>query len=81
MERGKLFIDESLKIPQTRAKIIRHNFRRHAGPRNAALYALFFFLKINPIIPVESLVHTIKRSKIANKVNLNILLNSKKEQR
>ena len=80
MKGGILFIDESIEIPQTKAKVIRHDFCGHAGARNAALYAIFFFLRSNPIIPIESLVNTVKKSKISDKVDLVILLNSKRNQ-
>lgn len=45
-----------------------------AGARSAALYALFFYLHRNPVIPVDALVSALGRSGISGKVDLNILL-------
>lgn len=68
-ENGLLLIDESLEVPETRARVIRHPFRKEAGARAAALRALAFYnARVEQIIPMEALIHTLRNSKLAGKV-------------
>ena len=74
MKEGLLVIDESVDTPVTGAKVIKHDFRGTAGAKNAAIYALFFYLWQNPILPVDALVSVLGKSRISNKVDLDVLL-------
>jgi Pyruvate/2-oxoacid:ferredoxin oxidoreductase gamma subunit len=67
MKRGTLFIDSSLKPPETNAKIVSHNFHK-IGARNAALYSIFFFVHKSKIIPIEALIKVVKESALGDKI-------------
>ncbi len=69
MDAGMLFIDESLKAPQTNAKIIEHNFR-NVGARNAAIYAVIKFALETGIICTESVFKTIEQEGLQKKLSL-----------
>lgn len=70
MNSGIVYIDESLDEPDTRAQLIKVNFRGFAGIKTAALYSLFYILKNNPVIPVNSLKEIVSNSKISGKIDL-----------
>ncbi len=67
MKRGALLIDESIGPPKTEAKVISHNFRQ-MGPRNAAIYAVFFFTHNSGLIPIAALIKVIQDSEFAGKI-------------
>lgn len=67
MNNGLLIIDESLKPPKTEAEVIFHNFRE-MRPRNAAIYAAFFFAQYTNLIPVPALIKVIQNSRFANEI-------------
>ncbi len=69
-----LLIDESLDVPETRARVIRHPFRKETGGRTAALRALAFYnSKIERLIPDEALLEVLRKSKLAGKVKESVL--------
>ncbi|MCD4774708.1 MAG: hypothetical protein K8S15_01490 [Candidatus Aegiribacteria sp.] len=74
MRSGLLIIDENIDAPVTGVEILKHDFHGIAGARSAALYALFFYLHLNPVIHVNALVSALGRSEISSKVNLDVLL-------
>ncbi|MFH0760356.1 MAG: thiamine pyrophosphate-dependent enzyme [Bacteroidota bacterium] len=55
MQKGLVFIDESLPVPDTKATLIRQPFRETAGSRNAALFSLLYMLKETGFFPAEGL--------------------------
>jgi 2-oxoglutarate/2-oxoacid ferredoxin oxidoreductase subunit beta len=55
---GTIFLDQSLKVPETQAHIHIHDFRS-LGARNAAIYAVFYFALKTGIISIESLLKVI----------------------
>ncbi len=67
MNDGTLIIDESLKPPKTEAEVISHNFRE-MRPRNAAIYAAFFFAQYTNLISVPALIKVIQNSRFANEI-------------
>ena len=67
MDHGILFVDESLAVPETRAKVVRHPFRSKATARNAALYSLLFYLSYTGAFPVQALLDIINSSKISER--------------
>ena len=79
MKNGLLIIDENIDTPITGAEVLKHDFHGIAGARSAALYALFFYLHRNPVIPVDALVSALGKSGISDKVDLDMLLNFKIE--
>ncbi len=73
-EDGILIIDDSLDVPETRAKVIRHPFRKETGGRTAALRALAFYnSKVERLFPEEALLQTLRKSKLAGKVKESVL--------
>ena len=56
MERGTLWLDASLPVPDTRAEVRARDFRgQAAGPRGAALCAVQAFVQETGILPAEAL--------------------------
>ncbi|MFA4852502.1 MAG: hypothetical protein WC868_12005, partial [Bacteroidales bacterium] len=67
MDHGILFVDESLSVPETRVRVVRHPFRSNATVRNAALYSLLFYLNYTGAFPVQALLDIINYSKISER--------------
>ena len=67
MTDGLLIIDSSLDVPKTRAKVLSHDFRV-AGPRNAALYALLYFIGINGIVTRDAIVGALQDMGLGDKI-------------
>ncbi len=73
-EDGLLLIDDSLDVPETRAKVVRHPFRKEAGARAAALRALAFYnARIEQLFPPDALLHALRNSKLAGKVREEVI--------
>ncbi|MBE0646676.1 MAG: 2-oxoacid:acceptor oxidoreductase family protein [Bacteroidales bacterium] len=70
MTKGEILIDDSLPCPEMAVPVIPIGFRTHAGPRNAAFYALFRYLDHSRIFPAEALKKVIGESKLGEKINL-----------
>jgi 2-oxoglutarate/2-oxoacid ferredoxin oxidoreductase subunit beta len=69
MTRGTLFIDQSLEVPETGAKVIQHDFRG-IGARNASIYAMMFFALKSGLISTESIFKTIEADGLNEKLPL-----------
>ena len=69
MKTGLIILDASLPSPDTSLKILRHDFRKIAGAKNAALYSLLYFIGNEKIFPVEAMVNILKESKLAAKID------------
>lgn len=54
-EESMLIIDGTLEVPETKAKVITHNFREHFGGRNACIVGLYEYLRQTGIIPMDAL--------------------------
>ena len=67
MTDGLLIIDSSLDVPKTRAKVLSHDFRV-AGPRNAALYALLYFIGINGMVTRNAIVGALQDMGLGDKI-------------
>jgi pyruvate/2-oxoacid:ferredoxin oxidoreductase beta subunit len=59
MSGGKLIIDSSLEIPKTGAEVLQHDFRV-VGPRNAAIFSIFYFALKTGIISSEAILKVIE---------------------
>ena len=70
MKGGKLFIDSSLKAPETKAEVIPFPFRERGGAKNSSIYNIFYLLKRTEMIPMEALLHVFNENKIAKKFDL-----------
>lgn len=69
MEDGLLFIDESLPVPATGARVIRHDFRG-IGARNASVYSLFILARETGILDTEALFKAVGSGRLAEKLPL-----------
>ncbi len=73
MTGGDVWLDESLSVPETGAEVHVRDFRRVAGPRNAALCALLTFVGQTGVFPVEAMVRTVEESSIGKHVPARLL--------
>lgn len=69
-EHTLMLIDDSLELPETKAKIIQKNFREHVGGRNAMVMAMFEYLSQNSIVPFEALQKQFAMGKIGQNEKL-----------
>lgn len=79
MKGGKLFIDSSLKVPETNAEIISFPFRERGGAKNSSIYSIFYLLKETGIYPMEALLSVFNENKISKKFDLEKMLQSLSE--
>ena len=56
MDQGTLVIDDSLRSPDTAARVLSRGFRREAGGKGSALCAIAFWLREEGIIPIDALI-------------------------
>jgi 2-oxoglutarate/2-oxoacid ferredoxin oxidoreductase subunit beta len=59
MTEGYLFLDSSLEVPKTGARVFHHDFRC-IGARNASIYAVLLFALKTGVISTESIFKTIE---------------------
>jgi pyruvate/2-oxoacid:ferredoxin oxidoreductase beta subunit/Pyruvate/2-oxoacid:ferredoxin oxidoreductase gamma subunit len=70
MEKGTVLFDEevwlqaNLKLDAPDVDVVIRNFRKKAGPKNAAIYAILTFINETNILPVESLLNTVTQDSI-----------------
>ncbi len=67
MKDGLLFIDSSLEVPPTKARVISHDFRC-IGSRNASIYAVLLFAVTTKAIPAEAIFSTIEEEGLHDKL-------------
>ena len=67
MKGGKLFIDSSLKAPDTKAEVIYFPFRERGGAKNSSIFSIFYFLTKTQLFPMDSLLSVFNENKIAKK--------------
>lgn len=67
MTGGVLFLDESLPVPATGARLFRHDFRG-VGGRNAAVYSLFVLARETGILDIEALFRGLHGGRLAEKL-------------
>lgn len=70
MKGGKLFIDSSLPVPETKAEVIRFPFRERGGAKNSSLYCLFYLVQKTGMLPMDSLLSVFNENKIAQKFDV-----------
>lgn len=68
MSEGIVWLDRSLRVPETSAEVRVRDFRDRAGPRNAAVYGLLTFVDETGVFPTEAMVGTVKESSIGEYV-------------
>lgn len=69
-----IFLDASLPMPETNAKVIVADMRSKAGARNAALFSVFKLVKETEIISLNSIVTAFSRNKLSAKINVETFL-------
>lgn len=74
-ENDSIYIDESLNNPETKAKIIKHDFRNKAGSKFASIYALLYYINSSEIFPKEAFYDTFIQNMRNSKVDIKTLLN------
>ena len=74
MDSGLLIIDEELSVPETKVSVMRFPFRKNAGNKTAALFALLYYLKHTDIFPIEALFDILENSKFTSKIDLRKLI-------
>lgn len=73
MTSGVLWLDASLPVPETGAEVRMRDFRRRAGARNAALYALLTFLRETEVIAPDAFVEAVRESPVGKHIDLSSL--------
>ncbi len=76
MREGLIIADSGLTPPPTNSDLITLDFTKKAGTRNAAILSLMYYLKRNPVIPMEAFMDTLEKSRIAGKVDFRAMLSS-----
>lgn len=74
-ENSYIYIDESLDVPETKARIVKHDFRSKAGGKYASVYALLLYLNSSEIFPKEALYDIFSQTMVSSKVDISRLLN------
>ncbi len=69
MKGGTLFIDTSLEVPPTGARVVPHDFRS-IGSRNASIYSVLYFAMKSGLISTESIFRTIEEEGMNEKLPL-----------
>lgn len=69
MKKGVMLIDSSLPIPDTAIEIIRYDFRRKAGAKYAALFALMYFIRYTNAFQPDAMMNILTNSKLGKKIN------------
>ncbi|MDI3527540.1 MAG: 2-oxoglutarate/2-oxoacid ferredoxin oxidoreductase subunit beta [Tenuifilum sp.] len=74
MTSGKLYIDDSLDVPETGAQVIRVPFREKLGARTSSLYAVFYIVHHEKLFPIDAMKEVFLSNKISKKVSIESLL-------
>ena len=69
-----IFCDSSLSLPETKAHVIKHDFRNKISSKNVSLYALFYYLNYSKVFPLEAMIETFKSDKLSSKLDIAKLL-------
>lgn len=65
---GTLFIDSSFQLPSTGAETVVNDYRKHLGPRSAALLLSAHFVRRTGFIQMEAFYKTLADSKIGRAI-------------
>jgi len=80
MQKGILFIDSGLELPETGATIIQRDFRS-VGARNAAIFAILYFAGETGIITEEAILKALELEGKTDKVPLDKIKKALEEAR
>jgi 2-oxoglutarate ferredoxin oxidoreductase subunit beta len=73
MDGGTVWLDASLKVPETGAEMRVRDLRGRGGPRNAALYGLMVFARETGVVPPEALANVVRESSIGDRIPAEVL--------
>lgn len=71
MNHGVVYLDESLPTPETKATVVRIDYRKTAGARNAAIYSLLGLAKREKLFPTEAMLDILNQGKLSGKADWN----------
>ncbi|OFX34144.1 MAG: hypothetical protein A2X08_03595 [Bacteroidetes bacterium GWA2_32_17] len=74
-ENDCIYLDNSLNNPETKAKIIKHDYRNKTGSKYASIYALLYYINSSGIFPKEAFYDTFVQNMNSSKVDITTLLN------
>lgn len=69
-----IFSDSCLSLPETKAQVIKLDFRNKISSKNISLYALFYYLNYSKVFPLEAMIETFKSDKLSSKLDIAKLL-------
>lgn len=69
-----IICDSSLSLPETKADVIKHDFRKKISSKNVSLYALFYYLNYSKVFPLEAMIESLKSDKLFSKLDIAKLL-------
>jgi len=75
MSHGIVYIEESLPDIESNTEVVRFDFRKKAGSRNAAIYSLLCLAKSENLIPVEAMLDILNQGKLSGKADWNQMVN------
>jgi len=73
MDGGDVWLDESLPLPETKARVRRVDLRGRAGERSAALYGLVLLARETGLIEPETLVRVVRASPLGERIPTAVL--------
>lgn len=69
MTDGIVYIDSSLKLPETKAKVISFPFRERGGAKSASIYCIFYLLMKSEMFSMDALLTVFNENKISKKID------------
>lgn len=72
MDKGVIYMEETLPEIEARTELIKGNFREKAGARSACMLMIFKMLKETGIIPLEAMISVYNDSKLAQKQSVTL---------
>ncbi|MEW6508533.1 MAG: thiamine pyrophosphate-dependent enzyme [Bacteroidota bacterium] len=73
-DKGIIFYDSSVSMPETKATLIKYDFRKRVPAKNVSLYALLYYVDYSKVFPLDAVIETLKNDKLSSKLELNKLL-------
>lgn len=76
MKDGVVYLDAELNLPETKLEVVKQEFRKTAGAKNAALLSLLYFAHREKLFPIEALLDILKNSKVSANTDWEKLISS-----
>ena len=74
-ENDFVYLDESLPTPETKAQVIKQDFRTKAGGKFATMYAILVYLNSSNVLPIEAFYEVFNQNMKNSKVDITTFLN------